>query len=68
LYPCLTGAMWSIAPLRRRGSGPQPSFGFVINSTMFSYPPCLLIHVHENLVSDGQGSLPTMHSIAGIGT
>jgi hypothetical protein len=35
---------------------------------MFSYHPRLPIHVHDNLVSDGQDSLPTMHSGAGVGT
>jgi hypothetical protein len=47
--------------------GPLRSF-LVINSVMFRCPPTLLIHVGDNLVSDGHGSLPTMNSDTGIET
>jgi hypothetical protein len=46
----------------------QGHHSLVIDSAMFSYPPTLLIHAGDNLVSDGQGFASAMNSGAGVGT
>jgi hypothetical protein len=39
----------------------------IIQFNMFTYPPSPLIRARDNLVSNGHGSSPTMHSGIGVG-
>jgi hypothetical protein len=64
---CLVGAALSGASSHRLGSVPLRSF-VSINLAMFSYPPNLLNHASDNLVSEHQGSASAMNSITDFGT